>query len=81
MIVYFFPYVAEALADSEVTDDFSDKGSDEVEIILANGRRRVDDEGKVDGDIILARDIAVKHTEFESINKLVDNLDQAVFEN
>ena len=73
--------MAEALADSEVTDDFSDKGSDEVEIILADGRRGVDDEGEVDGDIILARDVAVEHTKFESINKLVDKLDQAVFEN
>jgi hypothetical protein len=73
--------MAKALADSEVTDDFSDKGSDEVEIILADGRRRVNDEGEVDGDIILARDVAVEHTKFESINKLVDKLDQAVFEN
>ena len=77
----FFPYMTEALADSEVTDDISDEGSDEVEIILADGWRRVDDEGEVDGDIILARDIAVEHTEFESVNKLVDKLDQAVLEN
>ena len=73
--------MSEGLADGEIADDISDKRSDEVEIIFANWRRRVDDEGKVDGDIILTRNIAVKYTKFESVNKLVDKLDQAVFEN
>jgi len=73
--------MSESLAYSEITDYISDKGSDEVEIILAYGRRRVDDECKIDGDIVLAGSIAVEDAEFESINKLVDKLDQAVFEN
>jgi len=73
--------MSESLAYSEITDYISDKGSDEVEIILAYGRRRVDDECKIDGDIVLAGSIAVEDTEFESINKFVDKFDQAVFEN
>ena len=71
--------MSEGFTDGEIADDISDKRSDEVEIFLANRRRRVNYKSQVHGNIIFAGNKTVEDAKLQPVNKLVHQLDQIIF--